>query len=110
MRSTPLVTEVRATLSLAWPLILANLTMALIQATDVLLMGRLGARPLAAAALGINLNFALSLICLGLITASSPMIATALGQRANNVRDMRRTFRQSLWLIATVTPPVYPGL
>ena len=107
MRSTPLATEVRATLSLAWPLILANLTMALIQATDVLLMGRLGARPLAAAALGINLNFALSLICLGLITASSPMIATALGQRSNKVRDVRRTFRQSLWLIATVTPPVW---
>ena len=100
-------TEVRATLSLAWPLILANLTMALIQATDVLLMGRLGARPLAASALGLNLNFALSLICLGLVTASSPMIATALGQRSNNIRDVRRTFRQSLWLIATVTPPVW---
>ena len=56
--------------------------MALIQATDVLLMGRLGARPLAASALGLNLNFALSLICLGLVTASSPMIATALGSAA----------------------------
>ena len=76
----PWRTEIGATLSLAWPLILANLTMALIQATDVLLMGRLGARPLAASALGLNLNFAFSLICLGLVTASSPMIATALGR------------------------------
>ena len=100
-------TEIKATLSLAWPLILANLTMALIQATDVLLMGRLGARPLAASALGLNLNFAFSLICLGLLTASAPMIATALGQRSNNVRDVRRTFRQSLWLVFTVTPPVW---
>lgn len=100
-------TEIGATLSLAWPLILANLTMALIQATDVLLMGRLGARPLAASALGLNLCFALTLICLGLVTASSPMIATALGQRGSNVRDVRRTFRQSLWLIASVTPPVW---
>jgi multidrug resistance protein, MATE family len=99
--------EARATLSLAWPLILANLTMALIQATDVLLMGRLGARPLAASALGINLNFAFSLICLGLVTASSPMIATALGRRSTSVREVRRTFRQSLWLIFTVTPPVW---
>ena len=99
--------EIAATLSLAWPLILANLTMALIQATDVLLMGRLGARPLAASALGLNLNFALSLVCLGLVTASSPMIATALGERSSNVRDVRRTFRQSLWLIASVTPPVW---
>ena len=107
MFSAPVRTEVRATLSLAWPLILANLTMALIQATDVLLMGRLGARPLAASALGLNLNFAFSLICLGLVTASSPMIATALGRRSSNVRDVRRTFRQSLWLIATVTPPIW---
>ena len=30
-------------LALAWPLILSNLTMALIQATDVVLMGWLGA-------------------------------------------------------------------
>ncbi|MCY7340029.1 MAG: MATE family efflux transporter [Sphingomonas bacterium] len=105
--SPPIRTEIRATLSLAWPLMLANLTMAAIQATDVLLMGRLGARPLAAAALGLNLNFAFSLICLGLVTASSPMIATALGRRSNSVREVRRTFRQSLWLIATVTPPVW---
>src|SRR5688572_29181048 len=105
--SAPVRHEIRATLSLAWPLILANLTMALIQATDVLLMGRLGARPLAASALGINLNFFFSLICLGLVTASSPMIATALGRRSSSVREVRRTFRQSLWLIATVTPPIW---
>ena len=35
--------ELLATLGLAWPLILANLTQQLIQATDILLMGRLGA-------------------------------------------------------------------
>ena len=35
--------EARSTLSLAWPLILANLTTQLIQATDALLLGRLGA-------------------------------------------------------------------
>ena len=35
------------------------------------------------------------------------MIATALGRRVSNVREVRRTFRQSLWLIATVTPPVW---
>ena len=99
--------ELGATLSLAWPLILANLTMAVIQATDVVLMGWLGARPLAASALGLNLNFAFSLICLGLVTASSPMMATALGARLRSVHDVRRTFRQSLWLVVTVTVPVW---
>jgi len=104
---TPWRAELRATLSLAWPLILANLTMAAIQATDVVLMGWLGARPLAASALGLNLNFAFSLICLGLVTASSPMMATALGARLRSVQQVRRTFRQSLWMVATVSLPVW---
>ena len=99
--------EFGATLSLAWPLILSNLTMAAIQATDVVLMGWLGARPLAAAALGLNLTFAFSLICLGLVTASSPMMATAIGHKTQSVHEVRRTFRQSLWLVATVTIPVW---
>jgi multidrug resistance protein, MATE family len=99
--------ELRATLGLAWPLILSNLTMAAIQATDVVLMGWLGARPLAASALGLNLNFAFSLICLGLVTASSPMMATALGAKLRSVREVRRTFRQSFWMVATVTLPVW---
>jgi MATE family multidrug resistance protein len=99
--------ELGATLSLAWPLILSNLSFAAIQATDVVLMGWLGARPLAAAALGLNLTFAFSLICLGLVTASSPMMATALGARLRSVQQVRRTFRQSFWLIATIALPVW---
>lgn len=99
--------ELGATLSLAWPLILSNLTMAAIQATDVVLMGWLGARPLAASALGINLVFAFSLICLGLVTASSPMMATAIGQKIQSVHEVRRTFRQSLWMVATVMVPIW---
>ena len=58
--------ELRATLALAWPLILANLTQQAIQATDVLLMGRLGATQLAAATLALNLTFTFNLLLLGL--------------------------------------------
>src|SRR6201995_2281050 len=107
VRQGPWRTELRATLTLAWPLILANLTQQLIQATDVLLMGRLGATQLAAATLALNLTFTLNLLLLGLITASSPMMATALGQRSNAVRDVRRTFRAGLWLIAMMLPPYW---
>jgi multidrug resistance protein, MATE family len=99
--------ELRATLALAWPLILANLTQQLIQATDVLLMGRLGASQLAAATLALNLTFTFNLLMLGLVIASSPMMATALGQRFNAVRDVRRTFRAGLWLIAAMLPPYW---
>ncbi len=99
--------ELRATLKLAWPLILANLTQQLIQATDVLLMGRLGATELAAATLALNLTFTFNLFLFGLITASSPMMASALGQRSNNVRDVRRTFRAGLWLLIFALPPYW---
>jgi len=99
--------ELRATLRLAWPLILANVTLQVIQLTDVLLMGRLGASQLAAATLALNLNWTVSIVLLGLITATSPMMATALGRRSNAVRDVRRTFRAGLWLIVIVVPPYW---
>lgn len=98
--------ELKAMLVLAWPLILANVTQQTIQATDVLLMGRLGATPLAAATLALNLTFTFNVLLLGLLTASSPMMATALGQRFNAVRDVRRTFRAGLWLL-TLSMPLY---
>jgi len=91
--------ELRSTLALAWPLILANVTQQVIQATDVLLMGRLGATQLAAATLALNMTFTFNLFLLGILIASSPMMATALGQRFNAVRDVRRTFRAGLWIL-----------
>jgi MATE family multidrug resistance protein len=35
------------------------------------------------------------------------MMATALGRRFNSVRDVRRTFRAGLWLIAIAMPPYW---
>jgi len=99
--------ELKATLTLAWPLIVANLTQQAIQATDVLLLGRLGAEPLAAATLALNLTFTFNLFLFGLLLAASPMMATALGQRSNAVRDVRRTFRAGLWLLAIAMPPYW---
>ena len=43
-------------------------------------MGRLGATQLAAATLALNLTFTLNVLLLGLLIASSPMMATALGK------------------------------
>ena len=107
MNPTPRLDELRATLLLAWPLVLSNLTMALIQATDVVLMGWLGAHALAATALGLNLTFALLLFAMGMILAASPMMATAFGRKAHSVRQVRRTFRQSLWLAVGLTLPLW---
>ena len=99
--------ELRSTLALAWPLILANVTQQVIQATDVLLMGRLGATQLAAATLALSITFTFNIFLLGMLTASSPMMATALGQRSNAVRDVRRTFRAGLWILVACMPPYW---
>lgn len=101
--ASPVAAELRATLALAWPLILSNLTMSLIQATDVVLMGWLGPRQLAASALGLNLTFTLVLLGMGVVTASAPLMASALGARSNAVRDVRRSFRQACWVAICIT-------
>jgi len=108
--ASPWRSEIRFMLTLAWPLILANLTMQLIQATDVVLMGWLGPRQLAASALGLNLTFAFTLFGMGMITAVAPMMATALGRRSTAVRDVRRSFRQALWLAALLSLVFWPIL
>lgn len=96
--------EFSATMALAWPLVLANFTQQAINATDVLLIGRLGPGPLAATTLALNLTYVFNMFLLGLATAASPMIASALGKRFNAVRDVRRTFRAGLWLLALALP------
>jgi multidrug resistance protein, MATE family len=99
--------EARAMLSLAWPLILSNLTMSLIHATDVFLLGKLGPDALAAGALATNLVMSISIFGMGLLTACAPMIASEIGRRANSVRDVRRTVRQGLWMAVSFCVPVW---
>src|SRR3546814_4784192 len=82
--------EFRATLALAWPLVLTNLTMSLIGATDVLMVGWLGPTELAAASLGFNLSMLLAIFGMGLVAGASPLMASEIGRRAHSVRDIRR--------------------
>jgi MATE family multidrug resistance protein len=99
--------ELRATLLLAWPMILTNLTMMLIGVTDVILLGWLGPRELAAGALGHNLAIFCAIFCMGLVTATAPMMASEKGRMAHSVRDIRRTFRQGLWVCCSVMVPIW---
>ena len=105
-RSRGFRAEFRATLALAWPLVLTNLTMSLIGATDVLMVGWLGPTELAAASLGFNLSMLLAIFGMGLVAGASPLMASEIGRRAHSVRDIRRTFRQTLWLVALLSVPM----
>lgn len=94
-------------LALSWPMILTNLGQTAMTATDVLMMGRLGPKALAAGSLGSNVYFLPLIFGLGLMLAVSPMIATELGRKRHSVRDVRRTVRQGLWVAVMVALPIW---
>ncbi len=97
--------EFRAMLALGWPLVLTNLVQIALTTTDVIVVGRLGPTALAAATLGVNLYLAVLLFGIGLLTATSPMMASAIGRKLHMVRDVRRTFRQGLWSALIIAVP-----
>jgi MATE family multidrug resistance protein len=99
--------EFRATLSLGWPMVLTNLAQIALTTTDVIVVGHLGADALAAATLGVNLYFGLLIFAIGLVSATSPMMAEAIGRGHRVVREVRRTFRQGLWSALIVALPAW---
>jgi MATE family multidrug resistance protein len=104
---TPMRAEIRATIALALPLILGNLAGTAINTIDVIVLGRYHVDALAAAALALNLYFALAVFAMGLVTAASPLIAAERGRRGHSVRDIRRTVRQALWSSLIVCIPIW---
>lgn len=94
--SSPWRLEAGALIALALPMIAGNIAWSAIAATDLLLLGRIGAEAVAAGALAINLFHALLIFGMGLVTAASPLIATERGRRRHSVRDVRRTVHQTL--------------
>ncbi len=102
-----LTDEIVAMLRLSWPLILTNMAQTAMTATDVMMLGWLGPNALAAGALGTNLYFSLMIFGLGLVLAVSPMLARELGENRYAVRELRRTFRQGLWVSISVSVPLW---
>jgi MATE family multidrug resistance protein len=99
--------EAIATLVLSWPLILTNLAQTAMTTTDVMMLGWRGPDTLAAGSLGLNLYFAPMIFGLGLMIATSPMLATERGRARHSVRDLRRTVRQGLWIAIGASIPIW---
>jgi MATE family multidrug resistance protein len=102
-RRSSLGAEIRATAWLALPLAATQLGQIAINVTDVLVLGRLGADALAAASLGIALFHVVLVSCFGVVMATAPLVAQALGAR--RPRRLRRVIRQGLWVAAVITAP-----
>lgn len=88
-------------------MILTNLAQTAMTATDVMMMGWVGASTLAAGALGTNFYYLLMIFGLGLMLATSPMMARELGRNRFTVREIRRTVRQGLWIAVAVSIPIW---
>ena len=71
--------ELRATLALAAPLAAANLAQMAMGVTNTVMVGRLGAMPLAAAGLGGMLFFTIGVMLQGILFAVAPLAAHSLG-------------------------------
>ena len=97
--------EVRATVALSVPIALTQLAQMGLHTTDVIMTGRLGPEALAAGQLAQNLFFPMFITLLGMLFATSAMFAQELGAR--RYKGVRRTFRQGLWLVLTVTVPAW---
>ncbi|MHB1103276.1 MAG: MATE family efflux transporter [Devosia sp.] len=100
-------TEARQSFGLAWPLIVAQLAQNLLFTTDVVLMGWLGPKYLAAGTLANAFLMPFLLFGVGIIGAVAPLVAQARGAR--NIKAIRRIVRQGFWaaiLVATLLLPI----
>ncbi|MEM5583023.1 MATE family efflux transporter [Roseibium sp. AS2] len=97
--------DILPTLSLGLPLAGAQLAQMAINATDVLMIGRLGAEELAASVLAFNFFTLLWFFGMGLLQAVIPIAAHARGQR--KPRDLRRVVRMGFWVSVLFCIPVW---
>ena len=95
--------ESRALLTLAFPLVLTEVAQMAMGATDMVMMGWLGAEALAAGALANHFFGFFVLVGTGVVSAVAPMVAQAIGAR--RFRLVRRSLRQGFWVAVTVALP-----
>jgi MATE family multidrug resistance protein len=100
-------TEARQSFGLAWPLIVAQLAQNLLFTTDVVLMGWLGPKYLAAGTLANAFMVPFLFFGVATVSAVAPLVAQARGAR--NIKAVRRIVRQGLWaaiLVGTLLLPI----
>jgi MATE family multidrug resistance protein len=98
--------EFASLFTLAWPLVIAQLAQMALFTTDVIMVGWLGPEYLAASTLATSFFNMLLIGGFGLVGAVAPMVAQAIG--AGDVKSVRRTVRQGLWLAIAFAAIIVP--
>jgi MATE family multidrug resistance protein len=99
-----LKTELVPTLSLAWPVIAAELGWMGMGVVDTIVVGRLGAEAIGAVSLGSAVYFAASIFGMGLLLGLDTLVSQAYG--AGKLGECRGWLIQGLYLALFATPPV----
>jgi multidrug resistance protein, MATE family len=86
--------HIASTFQLAYPVIIGQLGIIMMGVVDSLMVGKLGAAPLAAASLGNGMAFIIMIIGIGVSYAVTPLVAISVG--AGKMEDCGVYFRQSL--------------
>ena len=85
--------EARALLAIAWPIIIAQLAQMGTGVVDTIMAGRYSATDFAAIAIGYNIWLPLFLLALGIMLATSVIVAQDFG--AGNLQKIRDTLPQA---------------
>lgn len=97
-------TQVKALLRLGGPLIVNNLAVAGMQFADAVMAGSIGARELAAVAVGGSFWFLGFALCLGILMAISPIVSRHYGAKRYDL--IGRYTRQGLYLAVLMGVPL----
>jgi len=97
--------ELRALLKLAYPIVIAQVGMVSMGVVDTLLVGPMGAGPMAALALGNMMYFGLLITGIGLMMSLDAHASRAYG--AGDLAEARRSLTQAMWLAALYTPVLF---
>ncbi len=103
-RRNPWASEIRAFLSIGVPLGLTQLIQFSTNTVDVVMIGWLGAEPLAASSIAQVFYYSVYIIGYGAVIAVSPMVSQALGADPDNRDDVRLSVRMGFWCAALFMP------
>lgn len=96
--------EVRRLLRLAGPIVVSQLGQVGMNTADTVMVGPLGATPLAAAGLGSAIHWLTTVVCIGILVGMSPMVSQAYG--AGDFERCRRALVQGAWLALVLAVPM----
>lgn len=109
--SSPLpgaMAELRSLFKLAYPIVIAQIGMVAMGVVDTLLVGPMGAQPLASLALGNMVYFGLLITGIGLMMSLDAHVSQAYG--AGDLARARGGLTQAMWLSALYTPVLFAAM